>query len=241
MSEESKGRVGRASFLRLTGAGAAAVVAVAGCGPTNTANTSSTNGGTANGAGHSGASPMASGDMSSMGSAPYGYLRFFNTTEANAVVAMAERIFPASSDGPGATDLHVVDFLDRYLDGPYGWGAKIYKAGPWTQPTTSGHGWQSPALPRDIYRYGLAAVDAWANKKYNNPFAQTSGDQQDTMLHALEKGQVDTFTGYPADAFFGLFLGDVTRGLFSDPFYGGNRNKARLGVPGVPGRSDGVR
>jgi gluconate 2-dehydrogenase gamma chain len=236
VSEESKGRVGRASFLRLTGAGAAAVVAAAGC--TTGANTS-TNGGTANGAGNTGASPVPSGgDMAAMGGGqPYGYLRFFNTTEANTVVAMAERIFPASSDGPGATDLHVVDFLDRYLDGPYGWGAKIYKAGPWPQPQTSGHGWQSPAVPRDLYRYGLAAIDAYANAKYNNLFAQTTGDQQDTMLHALEKGQVNTFTSYPADAFFGLLLGDTTRGLFSDPFYGGNRNKggwAFLGFPGDP-------
>ena len=241
MSEESesKGRVGRASFLRLTGAGAAAVVAVAGCNTSaNGGNTSTTNGGTANGAGQAAATSMPSGDMSSMGSgAPYGYLRFFNTTEANAVVAMAERIFPKSDDGPGATDLHVVDFLDRYLDGPYGWGAKIYKAGPWSQPQTSGHGWQFPALPRDLYRYGLAAVDAYANKKYNNPFAQLTSDQQDTVMHALEKGGVSTFTDYASDLFFGLFLGDVTRGLFSDPFYGGNRNKggwAFLGFPGDP-------
>jgi len=237
---ESKGRVGRASFLRLTGAGAAAVVTVAGCNTSNNGQTSQTNGGTANGAGNSAAAPApgASGESAAMGGgAPYGYLRFFNTTEANAVVAMAERIFPKTDDGPGATDLHVVDFLDRYLDGPYGWGAKIYKAGPWPQPQTSGHGWQWPALPRDLYRYGLAAVDAYANTKYNNPFASLTGDQQDTIMHALENGQVSTFTEYAADAFFGLFLGDTIRGLFTDPFYGGNRNKggwAYLGFPGDP-------
>src|SRR5579884_1314832 len=34
-------------------------------------------------------------------------LRFFNESEAQLVGAMAERIFPADSEGPGASDLHV--------------------------------------------------------------------------------------------------------------------------------------
>ncbi|MBV8749291.1 MAG: gluconate 2-dehydrogenase subunit 3 family protein [Candidatus Eremiobacteraeota bacterium] len=222
MKEESPQRVDRAAFLVLGGVAVAAVAGAAGCGP--------------NGA-QSGATASASPSASAASGAPYGFLRFFNSTEANAVVAMAERIFPADASGPGATDLHVVDFLDGQLDGAYGRGAKTYRHGPWPQPQSSGHGWQTPALPRDIYRGALAAVDAHAQKKHGAPFAQTTSDQQDAMLREFEKGGVAAFTEFPADQFFAMFLGDVTRGLFSDPFYGGNRDKGGwkfLGFPGDP-------
>lgn len=216
MAEDSTRRVGRGSFLRL--ATAAAAAAVPACSP---------------GTGGNGAASPSPGASS----APYGALRYFDSTEANTIVAMAERIFPADENGPGATDLHVVEFIDRRLAGAYGYAAKTYKAGPWPKPVTSGHGWQLPVLPRDMYRQALVDIDAHCQKIYNNAFAALPAGQQDDVLGLLEKGQVQTFTAVPADQFFTIFIGDVTRGLFADPMYGGNHNKggwAFLGFPGDP-------
>jgi hypothetical protein len=44
-------------------------------------------------------------------------LRFFNSAQAALITAMAERIFPADKTGPGATDAHVVDYIDGQLAG----------------------------------------------------------------------------------------------------------------------------
>jgi gluconate 2-dehydrogenase gamma chain len=217
LSDQPRARVGRGAFLAWTGAGTAALAA--GCAP---------------GSGSSAASPQPS---DSAGPA-YGTLKFFTSSEAETIVAMAERIFPADANGPGATDLHVVDFLDGQLSGQYGWAAKTYMQGPWTQPTSKGHGWQFPALPRDIYRQAIASVDAYAQKNHQNPFNSITADQQDSALHLMQTGKMTTFTGAVAsDAFFSMFLADVTRGLFTDPMYGGNRNAQGwvfLGFPGDP-------
>jgi hypothetical protein len=70
-------------------------------------------------------------------------LRFFNSVQAAVITAMAERIFPADSAGPGATDAHVVDYIDGQLAGDWGWGGRMCLKGPFFVPETSGHrGWQ---------------------------------------------------------------------------------------------------
>src|SRR5258708_36755275 len=39
--------------------------------------------------------------------------------EARALSAILERLFPADEGGPGATEIGVLDYLDRALSGPY--------------------------------------------------------------------------------------------------------------------------
>jgi gluconate 2-dehydrogenase gamma chain len=43
--------------------------------------------------------------------------RFFTPNQARAVVAAAERIFPADALGPGATEIGVVDYVDAAVAG----------------------------------------------------------------------------------------------------------------------------
>jgi len=164
-------------------------------------------------------------------------LRFFNDAQARTITAMAERIFPKDSAGPGATDAHVVNYIDGRLAGAWGLGAKTYRQGPYVQPADSAHGFQLAMTPRDIYKFALAALDAYTTGKYGKSFDELTTQQQDDTLHALEGGTVDTFTTVSAATFFAMFRQNVVEGLFADPLYGGNFNLIGwrwVGFPGNP-------
>jgi gluconate 2-dehydrogenase alpha chain len=60
--------------------------------------------------------------------------------------------------------------------------------------------------------------------------------QQQELIAALEKGAVASFRAVEPKAFFELARTHLQEGLFADPIYGGNRDKAGwrfLGHPGV--------
>ena len=164
-------------------------------------------------------------------------LRFFNDAQAKTISAMAERIFPKDNAGSGATDAHVLNYIDGRLTGAWGLGTKTYRQGPYVQPTDSGHGFQLAMTPRDIYKDALAALDAYCTRQFGKTFDALSAQQQDDTLHALEQGKVDTFTTVPAATFFAMFRQNVVEGLFADPLYGGNFNMIGwrwIGFPGNP-------
>ncbi len=169
--------------------------------------------------------------------APHLPLRFFNDTQARTITAMAERIFPHDDTGPGATDAHVLNYIDGRLVSAWGQGARTYRQGPYFQPGDTGHGAQSPMTPRDIYTDALNAIDAYCTRQFSQSFDALQPSQQDAMLHALEQGAVDTFTTVTAARFFAIFRQNVIEGLFADPLYGGNANLIGwkwVGFPGDP-------
>jgi gluconate 2-dehydrogenase gamma chain len=164
-------------------------------------------------------------------------LRFFNDAQARVITAMAERLFPRDEASPGATDAHVLDYIDGRLVSAWGLGARMYRHGPFFPPQDSGHGFQTPMTPRDIYQDALAALDAYCQRQFGASFDQASSSQQDDVLHALEQGKVDTFTAISAAQFFAMFRQNVLEGLFADPLYGGNANLVGwkwIGFPGDP-------
>jgi gluconate 2-dehydrogenase gamma chain len=164
-------------------------------------------------------------------------LRFFNDAQAKTITAMAERIFPKDAAGPGATDAHVVNYIDGRLAGAWGLGAKMYRQGPYVTPVDSGHGFQLAMTPRDVYLAALAAIDGYCTRQHGKSFDALTTQQQDDTLHALEQGTVDTFTTVPATTFFSMFRQNVVEGLFADPLYGGNFNLIGwrwIGFPGNP-------
>src|SRR6267143_7264505 len=83
--------------------------------------------------------------------------------EARTISAILERLFPADESGPGATEIGVLDYLDRALAGPY-------------------------AELRETYRLGLLASDKASTNRFQTDFAQASTDQQDALLAELEAG-----------------------------------------------------
>src|SRR5260370_41283584 len=127
----------------------------------------------------------------------------FTPTEARALSAMLERLFPADEGGPGATVIGVIDYLDRALSGPY-------------------------AALRDTYRLGLFAIDQASSSRFHTDFVQASADQQDALLAELEAGAVKEFSAVDPKQFFELVRAHLQEGLFSDPWYGGSRNKGGL-------------
>lgn len=164
-------------------------------------------------------------------------IRFFTDAQFRVVEAMAERIFPADSEGPGAKEARVAYYIDGQLTSGWGRGERLYLQGPFVAPADSGHGWQIPMTPRDVYKDGLAAIDAYTQKQFNKPYDQLTAKQQDDILQMLSGGKVSTFQTVTSAQFFSMFRQNVLEGLFGDPLYGGNFNLAGwkwLGFPGDP-------
>lgn len=133
-----------------------------------------------------------------------------NAHEARTADAIFERLFPADSSTAGASQIGVVYYLDRALAGAY-------------------------ADKLDTYRLGLRAIDQVAQQQHDTPFADCSVDAQDAILAALEAGTLPNFSTPPQTAFFEMLRAQLQEGLFSDPVYGGNRDKLGWRVLKHPG------
>lgn len=162
---------------------------------------------------------------------------FLTRLEALDVAAMAERIFPAGDGGPGATDLHVLEYIDGQLAGPWGRGARMYLEAPFIKPLDDGHGWQSALTPSETYRQCLEVLARHTSRLYGGRrFAELSPQQQDELLTALASDDIEGFNEASANEFFDLLRQNVIEGLFADPLYGGNHRRQGwrwIGYPGV--------
>jgi len=157
-------------------------------------------------------------------------LRVLNPAEAATAGAMADRVFPPDADGPGATAIGVVTYLDRQLAGDWGSGARLYRHGPFAEPADSGLGYQLPLTPRELYKHVLPRIESHVSSRNGGrALPALSARRQDELMTALENGDVDLGladgpNGFTSAAFFTMFLANVTEGLFADPLYGGNQD-----------------
>jgi gluconate 2-dehydrogenase gamma chain len=164
--------------------------------------------------------------------APY---RFLNAAEAAWLEAAVDRMVPADDLGPSGVDLGIVRFIDGQLAGAFGQGAKTYMQGPW-QEGTPAQGWQIPLTPAACYRAAIARVDAYCRANHRGAFGELTAEVQDRVLSSLEGGGID-LVELPGHVFFKLLHQNVMEGLFSDPIYGGNRDKLGWKLVGFPGAS----
>lgn len=181
-----------------------------------------------------GAAPNAARSLPSLGMEPEAYT-FFSAPEAAVIEAAVERLIPTDNLGPGAKSAGVAFFIDQQLAGAYGAAARMYRGGPWL-PGTPTQGYQLRQTPAELYRQALAALAAYCNATYQTTFDKLTAEQQDTVLHGLDGGTIK-FDLAPAKIWFDMLLTNTQEGFFSDPLYGGNRNKVGwklLGFPGVP-------
>ncbi len=170
-------------------------------------------------------------------------IQFFTNAEFSLVTELAEVIWPTDDLGPGAREAGVGFYIDGQLAGAWGTGDRWYMQGPFLQPLDSGHGWQSPMVPRDVYRAALPAVDNYARATYGDWFVPLPAATKFKVMTDLAGGKVSlplggqtTFAG--AD-FFTMFRQNVLEGMLADPMYGGNRNMVGwrwVGFPGDPMR-----
>jgi gluconate 2-dehydrogenase gamma chain len=129
--------------------------------------------------------------------------------ESETLSAIAARLIPTDSSGPGATEARASQYIDRALGGAL-------------------------ASFRETYRTGLAALDHYAQSTKGSAFARLSAADQDALLRDVEQ---NVATGFPTDAsaFFNVVLSHTIQGTFCDPYYGGNANFAGWDLIGYPG------
>src|SRR5829696_6968665 len=131
--------------------------------------------------------------------------------DALTAAAVFERMFPADESGPGAREIGVVTYVDQALAGA-----------------------DREHLP--LYRNGLGLLDSASQTKFAVRFASATADQQDELLADLDRGAIPGWRVPEQSGFFALLRSHLQEGLFSDPGYGGNRDKLGwrfLGHPGV--------
>jgi hypothetical protein len=94
----------------------------------------------------------------------------FTAAQNTTVIALTERIIPAT-DTPGAKEAGVNRYIDLFLH-------------------------DGPAAERTRFLNGLTWVDEYATKKYEQPFASLTTDQQVAILEQLDAGGPDLEVGH---------------------------------------------
>jgi gluconate 2-dehydrogenase gamma chain len=135
---------------------------------------------------------------------------FFNHDDAATVAAFAERLMPGAPGKTGAHDAGVLNYIDLALAGAY-------------------------SDLQDFYRRGLAQLDAYCRKTYNESFVNLQSSRQDEVIAALEAGKATEFTWPAAQDFFNTVRTHTMEGMFADPIYGGNKDYAGWKLVGFPG------
>jgi gluconate 2-dehydrogenase gamma chain len=159
---------------------------------------------------------------------------FLNLDEAAFVEALVDHMVPADEISPKGTDLGVNIYIDRALAGAWGKGERLYMQGPWKLGAPS-QGYQLPLTPAQLYRAGIAATNGHCLKSYGKTFDRIEAAQRQEVLVGLSTGKITFDNGLPVRAFWTTLYQTVIEGMYSDPIYGGNRNKAGWAIIGFPG------
>ncbi len=182
---------------------------------------------------------------------------FFNPHQRETIEAAMARIIP-TDDQPGAREARTIDFLDRYLSGldyvfakPDGSGFEQLegkRAGAWGRRIAS---------LREKYVTGIEELDRKAQEQFRADFVQLTEEQQDRLLadmehparEAEENLELAQVTGAWAPVepamqqtsaeieldFFPLLALHTRQGFYSDPIYGGNKDRVGWGLIGFDG------
>jgi len=212
--------VGRRDFLKTAAVGGAVVAATGITGRESTAAQQPSDGANA-----------SLGPTASPGAVGYAFL---NLEEAAFVETLVDHMIPADDLTPKGTDVGVNVYIDRALAGAWGKGERLYMQGPWKAGVAS-QGYQLPLTPAQLYRAGIEATNAFCRKTYGKSFDRLSEAQREEVLLGLSTGKITFEAGLPARAFWTIVYQTVMEGMFSDPMYGGNRNKAGWRMIGFPG------
>jgi hypothetical protein len=124
------------------------------------------------------------------------------------LAAVADRLLPADALGPAASALGAVTYINRSL-----------------------LEWNQRDLP--LLQNGLQALDEAARRRHGRGFVALDAEQQDALLMALEDSTVAEFP--EGSTWFNRVHRLVLEGLFSDPWYGGNRDFGGWDLIGYPG------
>lgn len=158
--------------------------------------------------------------------------RFLNHSERSFLTAAVDRLIPRDEHGAGAVDAGVVDYIDLQMAGSWGRGEQIYRHGPFRKGTPT-QGYQLEYTPAELFRRSISAIHTHFSSQ-KTPFEKLTAEQKDVYLAALEKGTAD-LNGVPSNIFFDFLWKHTVEGFFSDPIYGGNKDKVGWKMLGFPG------
>src|SRR3979490_3373105 len=175
-----------------------------------------------------GASPAAAPDAASPG------YSFLNLEEAAFVEALVDHMVPADDLTPKGTDIGINIFIDRALAGGWGKGERLYMQGPWKLGAPS-QGYQLPLTPAQLYRAGIEASNGHCRRACGKSLGRIKDAQLQEVLVGLSGGKITFDNGLPVRVFWATLYQTVIEGMYSDPIYGGNRNKAGWAIIGFPG------
>lgn len=162
-------------------------------------------------------------------------LMFLNDREAAFLRAAVDRIIPPDDTWPGAAEAGIVTYIDRQLASSWGAGAKMYLDGPWVPDAPTEQGYQLRFSPAELYRIALAETDVAVMRTHDgHSFSELNGEEMDTVLKALESGDLQ-LPSIPSPVFFETLLANTIEGWFADPVHGGNRGMAGWRMVGFPG------
>src|ERR1700737_4736396 len=177
--------------------------------------------------------PSAQAQQPAAEPAAEGY-EFLNLDEAAFVEALVDHMVPADELTPKGTEIGINIYIDRALAGAWGKGERLYMQGPWKLGAPS-QGYQLPLTPEQLCRAGIEATNAHCHKTYGKSFDLIKEQQREDVLVALSTGKLVFDNGLPARVFWSTVYQTVMEGMFSDPIYGGNRDKAGWRLLGFPG------
>jgi gluconate 2-dehydrogenase gamma chain len=131
-----------------------------------------------------------------------------STGQLKTLEAFIDRLVPKDGNGPGAVECGAANYIDRALAGAL-------------------------AAEKGSFLDGLAGVDTLARATRNAAFADLAPEVRDELLTAMDNG---TASGFPnARPFFNRVRRLTLEGMFSDPYYGGNKNFAGWDLIRYPG------
>jgi gluconate 2-dehydrogenase gamma chain len=119
--------------------------------------------------------------------------------------AFIDRLIPADENGPGAVQCGAADYIDRCLA-------------------------DYLAAEKSSIVDGLAALNAFARTSQGGPFADLTAEKRDAVLTAIDSNQAPNLR-----AFFNRVRRLTLEGMFSDPYWGGNKNFAGWDLIRYPG------
>ena len=170
---------------------------------------------------------------------------FFDAHQRTTVEAAMARMIPTDHE-PGAREAGTIDFVDRYLSGIEFIYAKPDGSGFETLTGKRAEAWRRRVdVLRKSYVEGVAALDALARERFGAEFRALNEAQQDETLSALERRQAAGGEGPALQqtltetelSFVPLLAMHTRQGFYSDPVYGGNKDRAGWKVIGFPGPS----
>ncbi|MGE0309237.1 MAG: gluconate 2-dehydrogenase subunit 3 family protein [Acidimicrobiia bacterium] len=176
---------------------------------------------------------------------------FFEEPEWRTIEAATARIIPTDRD-PGAREAGVVRFIDRYLSGTDYIYAAADGGGFLRMEGPVAAAWEEHvARLQTVYREGVRDLDRRSQERHGADFADLDEDRQDEILVELSGAPLPapieqlgvSGPGYGGFAlqndagldFFPALCLHTRQGFYSDPVYGGNRDRVGWAVVGFPG------